>query len=164
MFARSVFSLATIATCLIATEPRTLAACHDAPDIPASRYALNGGEATDNETGLTWQRCSVGQTWKEGGGCTGTVETFDWKDAQRQARGGWRVPTKDELATIVDKKCTPTVNPEVFPNMDSINLTYWTSTRTDPKLAWIIGFEGGSDFDALPDAKNPVRLVRGGKK
>ena len=34
--------------------------------IPASRYATSGAEVTDKETGLVWQRCSVGQTWQEG--------------------------------------------------------------------------------------------------
>jgi hypothetical protein len=29
-----------------------------------TRYDIKGGEVFDKKSNLTWQRCSVGQTWK----------------------------------------------------------------------------------------------------
>ena len=170
MFLRCIHSLGIIVATWIAAGPLSLAACNNgAPSTPASRYVLNGGEATDSETGLTWQRCSVGQTWKEDSGGTGTVQTFGKTHKTRPVADGAcrRRRSSQPLSTKsahIDKKCTPPVNPDVFPTMDPVDLAYWTSARTGSQLAWIIGFQGGSDFDALPEARNPVRLVKGRNK
>src|SRR3954464_5388351 len=89
----------------------------DKSTAPTSRYVLNGDEAQDKQTGLTWQRCSVGQTFKDGA-CTGEIKTFPWDKAAKEARGGWRLPTRDELETLVTKSClAPALNSEVFPGM-----------------------------------------------
>jgi hypothetical protein len=131
--------------------------------IPATRYEMNGADVLDKETGLTWQRCSVGQKWQEGQGCTGTVEAFQWKDASRQARGGWRLPTRDELLTLVSKACSPSINPDAFPGLDPLKLWYWSSEQTDKDLAWLVQFGGGATFNGYQTSENAVRLVRGGK-
>jgi Protein of unknown function (DUF1566)/Tetratricopeptide repeat len=93
----------------------------------SSRYVINGGEVYDKKTDLTWQRCSVGQRWKEDIGCAGVIKTFSWEDAQQLTSGSWRVPTKQELATLVDKSRDdwPTIDREVFPDTDFSH--YWTS-------------------------------------
>jgi hypothetical protein len=130
---------------------------------PTSRYVLNGGEAQDKQTGLTWQRCSVGQSFKDGN-CTGEIKTFTWEQASKAARDGWRLPTRDELDTLITKSClAPALNAEVFPGMDVTKLSYWTSSAPDAGLAWLVYFDGGSDFDGLRGSANPIRLVKGGK-
>lgn len=140
------------------------AACDDSrKPIPTSRYEMKGAEVLDKETGLTWQRCSVGQTWQEGQGCTGAVEQFDWKDARRQAGRGWRLPTREELSTLISRACSPSINPEAFPGVDPVNLWYWSSTQTDRDLAWLVQFGGGATFNGYQSSANPVRLVRDGK-
>jgi len=66
-----------------------------------SRYVIHDGEVFDSKTKLTWARCSVGQEWKHEH-CVGTISTFTFADAQKQANEAWRVPTKDELVSLID--------------------------------------------------------------
>jgi len=140
------------------------AACDPARNpIPATRYEMSGAEILDKETGLTWQRCSVGQEWKDGAGCTGAVEVMDWRDAMKHGRRGWRLPSREELETLVSKACSPSINPDAFPNLDPVNLWYWSSSQTDRDLAWLVQFGGGATFNGYQSSKNAVRLVRGGK-
>ena len=65
------------------------------------RYVIKGDTVYDKQANLSWQRCSLGQRWVDGTGCVGTVERFDFRTAQQQASGTWRIPTKDELPTLV---------------------------------------------------------------
>jgi hypothetical protein len=63
---------------------------------PDSRYQLvnDNTEVKDTQTGLIWQRCSLGQTWS-GSSCTGTATTYNWTNALQTAANmgnGWRVP------------------------------------------------------------------------
>src|SRR2546423_8187735 len=91
------------------------AQCHSA-QLPA-RYEPRGGTVYDKETKLTWQRCSVGQQWKEGQGCVGDVALLTWEEANKLG-GGWRLPSKDELQDLVFQNCPNgqrSVNDEVFP-------------------------------------------------
>lgn len=141
-----------------------LAACDpDRKAIPTTRYEIQGGEVLDKETGLTWQRCSVGQTWKEGEGCAGAVQEFTFANAKKQARGGWRLPTRDELSGLVSMACSPSINPEAFPNLDPIRLWYWSGTETERDLAWLVQFGGGATFNGYQTSANAVRLVRNAK-
>jgi hypothetical protein len=113
------------------------------------RYAINGAEVYDSQTKLIWARCSVGQEWKDGH-CVGTVTYFSFADAQKQAGGEWRVPTKDELLSLVDKerKSFPVVDTAAFPET----------------IAWYVDFtDGYSSGFIAEDNKLAVRLVRNGQ-
>ena len=130
---------------------------------PSSRYVLRGDEVYDTQTGLTWQRCSLGQTWKEGSGCIGAIKRLTWSDAVAQAPTGWRLPTKDEFVTLVSPTCrSPAVNDEVFPNMDPENLWYWTGTPSNKSsFAWhIILDDGFADGRGIRKDPHGVLLVR----
>src|SRR5262249_37829178 len=72
---------------------------------PTTRYQLRGGEVYDKTTDLTWQRCSIGQRWKEGAGCVGVIKQMSWDEAKGQAGSGWRLPSKDELTTLIAPTC-----------------------------------------------------------
>ena len=114
----------------------------------ASRYLLGGAVVFDKETKLTWQRCSVGQQWEDGDGCVGEVRFFSFDEAQEQAGVVWRIPTKDELASLVDQfradeKLTPTIDPVAFPNLDKRNYGYWSSTPSNASQGWYVGFNAG---------------------
>lgn len=105
---------------------------------PMSDFTDNGdGTVTHRESGLQWARCSVGQEFN-GSGCDGQAQVFFWNEtddavAQINAQGGiggysdWRVPTLDELLTIVERcRQAPAINPDLFPNTPWTG--YWSAT------------------------------------
>ncbi len=135
---------------------------HTAPD---SRYDLQSGgaEVWDKQTDLIWQRCSLGQSW-DGSACTGSPTGHTWQqalEAARAAGGGWALPDKRELQSLVERGCyNPAVNSTVFPNTPSS--WYWSSSSVAGygDYAWYVLFNYGGDS---PDAKHfdyYVRLVR----
>ena len=132
---------------------------------PMSRYVIKGGEVYDKTSNLTWERCSVGQSWADSSGCTGTVLALPFDAAQKQGGKGWRVPSMVELSTLIAPTChAPAVNDEAFPGMAPDKLAYWTSTSDDAELAWyLISFLDGEIYDARDyDTARAVRLVRTG--
>ncbi|MGZ5781135.1 MAG: Lcl C-terminal domain-containing protein [Burkholderiaceae bacterium] len=137
-----------------------------------SRYVIKGGQVYDQKTKLTWQRCSVGQRW--GGktrGCVGSVKLVNFGDAQKLGHGSWRVPSKDELATLVDvskignSQKPPMIDEAAFPNMDLTHLVYWTSTSDKKLFAWTVIFGESESYIYSGPRKQllAVRLVRGEK-
>jgi hypothetical protein len=133
-------------------------------------YVIKGGEVYDKKTGLTWQRCSEGQHWRaDATGCVGIVKVYTFDDAQQLATGEWRVPTKEELLTLVDqnKAQRPRIDEVAFPDMDKSILWYWTSTH-GVSGGWGVDFGDGHldnyyDGYFLRSATVAVRLVRGGQ-
>ncbi len=94
---------------------------------PNERFKDNGnGTLTDIQSGLTWMRCSLGQTWN-GNTCTGEPRGYSWQGAQDEAlklnkSGGygsysdWRLPHMPELAMIIERQCAdPRINLSLFP-------------------------------------------------
>jgi len=130
---------------------------------PTSQYLLKGETAFDRKTRLTWQRCSVGQIWHEGKGCVGTVQGLTRLQAELLEKNGWRLPTIEELETLVSPNCSrPAINEEVFPDMDVRSLYYWS--RTSPREAALnyLNFETGTVSADGDDEPYSVRLVRSG--
>jgi len=143
-------------------------------------YTDNGdGTIMDNVTGLTWQKCSMGQSGLD---CaTGTATTYNWfqatgtYDATNNPAttnvcgglgSGWRLPTEYELFTIVDFEIEePAINSAYFPN--TVTLTgqvfYWSSISyvPDTTYAWAVsfylGYDGAGSLKMKPGA---VRCVR----
>jgi len=74
----------------------------------AARYRDQGdGTVMDNHTGLQWMRCSLGQKWR-GNTCEGKANRYKWQAALDKAEdyryaghGDWRMPTIQELNTLV---------------------------------------------------------------
>ena len=146
-----------------------------APTVPTSRFTLHGdGTASDTLTGLTWMRCARGQEW-DGATCHEGRAWFtmvSWKDAVQglerrpmhfAGHDDWRVPTLDELRTLVDLTCRePATNLEVFPATPSWN--FWTATVSEwnDAYAWRIDFATGREnADLKLTSSYHVRLVRG---
>lgn len=144
--------------------------------VPDTRYEVRDGVVTDQSTGLMWKRCSEGQQWN-GDTCSGSPKEFDWKGAQKRAKdvnagkvghkyqfSDWRVPTQDELASLMADHCKePAINTAIFPNTASSK--YWSSTPADVANNanygyFKTGLVGGKTFKS---STLHVRLVRGGQ-
>ncbi len=135
---------------------------------PASHFTINADNTvTDNTTGLTWMRCSLGQT---GSDCSGGAEaTYTWAEALNEVANnysGWRVPNINELLSIVELKCSnPAINLTIFPNTSTLNGGYWSSSphAEDKYDAWAIYFlHGYAEKSNKTHTYKRVRLVRGG--
>jgi len=135
---------------------------------PTSRFTFDdAGLVTDTDTGITWMRCALGQTW-DGTTCSGRVNTYDWQDAMREVKkmndkhyGGhsdWRLPYIPELASIVERQCfNPRVNMAVFPATPS--MTFWSGMERMgfTNMAYALDFGQG---DAKPTDKAEMGAVR----
>ncbi len=144
-------------------------------------YLVYGNKVFDKRTKLEWARCSIGQIWEDDT-CTGTPSRFNWYTARNFQRDGWRLPTKEEMTTLIecgtDKQKTaledeydsycladhniPTIHQSVFPNTPST--LYWTATETRTLCcAWWLDFRGGGfGTDGGKNIAMSVRLVRDG--
>jgi hypothetical protein len=147
--------------------------CSDATNdnfTPIQDFIDHGnGTVTHKKTGLMWQKCSVGQNWN-GSNCSGTAERYDLnyaKNIQSNFAGynNWRLPTVNELISIVDYKKTyptPLINLQVFSGND---LPYWSSTSDfkNANYAWFVEFSGASDESSSylgTTFQSAVRFVR----
>lgn len=78
----------------------------------------NETEVRDTKTGLIWRRCALGQTWQKTKGCVGEVALMRCADVDENVRllgEKWRLPTIDELLTLVDARCQePVINTKIF--------------------------------------------------
>ena len=74
----------------------------------------------------------------------------------------WRVPSLEELRTIVDKNNSPTIKSE-FKNTASY--LYWSSTpfADGSDYAWVINFDGGGEGNGDKSYGYNVRCVRDSK-
>jgi hypothetical protein len=135
---------------------------------PAERFDLHGdGTAADRRTGLVWQRCAVGQTWR-GGRCDGEPKTFDWNEAKRRFgqpdSAGWRLPGLKELASIAELACwAPAIDLKVFPDTQSAGFWSASSVASGSAYAWGLNFYDGYDFWYGRGYAFQVRLVRAGQ-
>lgn len=138
------------------------------PSIDVDNFTDNNdGTVTDNRLGLTWMRCSLGQTW-ENSNCSGDAMVLNWQQALVAAHGyeyagknGWRVPNVKELASITERQCVrPAVNQYLFPNTPADD--FWTSTPAiaDQQRAWVIAFFNSSNSIKDKNAFVYTRLVR----
>lgn len=142
---------------------------------PASRFIVNKQEGTafDTQTKLTWKLCSLGQIFKNDQ-CEGEAAMPSWKDALNTFKKdtlGWRMPSIDELETIIEKRCTnPAINQEIFPSVPSLSI--WSATSIPGfNMPWTVSLKSGDVIGgdvisfALKSAKNKdqgaVLLVRG---
>ncbi|QTL37802.1 DUF1566 domain-containing protein [Pseudoalteromonas viridis] len=140
------------------------------PSTPTNRFTLNdNGTVTDNQNGLVWMRCSLGQTW-DGSTCTGSASTYTWAQALASADesnyagfSDWYLPNIKELNSIVETACyDPAINLTVFPNTPSSG--YWSSSPYAYYYynAWYVYFSLGGGLNLNKNGSKRVRLVRAG--
>lgn len=137
------------------------------PTTPTADFIVhNDGTVTHSTTGLMWMRCNLGERW-ENGRCAGLYRKYTWQEALSNNGDGyagytdWRLPNKNELASIVEHRCwNPSTNQAIFPT--SRPSWYWTSTpvATNPGMAWNIHFSDGDLHILYKTDDHYVRLVR----
>jgi hypothetical protein len=126
----------------------------------AQRFKLViGGEAVlDKETGLVWEKSP-------------SSRTFDWVNddiffhcntLRKGNRLGWRVPTVQELATLVDASTGGLPEGHPFSNVQSA--AYWSANTyaLDTKYAWIVFFRSSEvNAQLKTEANTFLWCVRG---
>ncbi len=140
---------------------------------PTNRFKDNGdGTITDTKTKLTWRHCALGMSWN-GQTCEGQSVSYDFVNARiaieelNAARDSnhsdWRLPTSEELASIVESRCfKPAINLDVFPY--SPESGFWTATEIEGVVApraKVIHFIHGGEYVANKAQSWRIRPVAG---
>src|SRR5664279_4073220 len=76
-------------------------------DAPAGRYTVTSGTVYDSKTKLTWQQVvpATGYIWA-------AAKTYCVGVGASLGGTGWRLPTRNELLTIVDySRTNPSIDP-----------------------------------------------------
>jgi hypothetical protein len=157
-----LYQLLWIAITLIASQPA----------LADERFTISGNamEVQDTTTGLIWRRCSEGQVW-DVDKCTGKAQEFNYKGALAHANRQvqivdkkkikWRVPTIDELATLVNPAGKPAaIDVDVFPG--TTPRQFWSATphESEATQAMVVYFKGGHVYKYHRNNKAHLRLVR----
>ncbi|MBB1489660.1 DUF1566 domain-containing protein [Oceanospirillum sp. D5] len=135
------------------------------------RFILHDATAFDTKTGLTWLRCSAGTYWDANAGCVGDVKIMSLTQAELYAANtgtDWRVPTIQELYSIVDINSTnPAIRSDIFPDIKNLSegAPYWSDSEVEglPSLFYYIDFIDGSVDGHSNGFPLAVRLVRSGR-
>ena len=173
-----------------------LQGCDNPPPLSNERFILDQkGTVIDQESGLMWMQCSLGQQWRRNA-CEGEPVKVSWNKANHELQphqfagfSDWRLPTIDELSSIVfcstgrtelerpderfqrktDGRCvegnyqTPTINLAVFPNTPAD--WFWSSSPFvhHERDAWGLNFAEGNVSWGVRGNESHVRLVRNTK-
>ena len=135
----------------------------------ASSFYPKNHIVVDLARNIEWLRCSVGQQWN-GETCMGetllmthetTMQAIEI--ANEQLGPEWRLPSLDELYSLVCKKCIKgkKFDQSIFPNTDP--RAYWTGERNSMSKGsyWTVNFFTGHKFGRFyPEQEMAVRLVR----
>ena len=123
----------------------------------------------DLSKNIEWLRCSVGQQWS-GETCIGETILMNHQVimqaidiANQQLGPAWRLPTLEELYSLVCKKCPKgeKFEPIIFPKTDP--RAYWTGEKNSitKRSYWTVNFFTGHKFGRFfPEQEMAVRLVR----
>lgn len=124
--------------------------------------AFGGVAVLDNETGLVWEQSP-------------SAPFFTWLNAHNHcneltvgSRLGWRLPTIQELASLVDPNAAgapflPAGQP--FANIEAQGAAYWSATTSagDTSRAWAVNFTNANVFNDFKNGGKIVWCVRGGQ-
>ena len=123
---------------------------------PEERYRVADGAVYDTQTQLTWQQVIP-------------PARYGWADAEAycaelslgdNAGDSWRLPSINELQTLVDDTTNPAIDLVAFPKTPSEY--FWSSSMVidDPTRAWTAFFTNGSTYSFALTASKNVRCVR----
>ena len=131
---------------------------------------FDGAAVLDKETGRVWEQSPSTDTfcWTASASCPGTGLAPDALSHCYQlevgGRKGWRVPTIEELASLVDTSQPSLTLPADHP-FDVQATPHWSATTnaSDASRAWAVGFSTGLVFNPVKTATREVWCVRGGQ-
>lgn len=131
--------------------------------------AREDGTAFDTTTNLTWCRFSIGQRWENASVLDNAIK-MNWHDAMEIAKsfnkndacGGftdWRLPSHEELKSLVDDDKSPSINQVIFHNTPKE--AFWSSSNAIyTNCAMFVNFGFGNGGNDNKSNKCAVRLVR----
>lgn len=131
--------------------------------LPAAQrfvLVLDGAAVLDKETGLVWEKSpdTTERTW---------IEAINYcYNKTVGGRKGWRLPTVDELASLVDPTHLGPALPSGHPFENVRSNEYWSSTEYagNPDYAWWVRMNNGDVFNFGNKSSNVfVWAVRGGQ-
>lgn len=129
----------------------------------------DNGDGTITHGHLMWKQCAEGQI---GFDCVGQPIHCSWIEAMRipivanattafVGHSDWRLPTREELASLVMDGREPAACTEAFPNCPAS--PFWSSSIGSPggqHYAWSINFSNGDIGRSFSHRAFSVRLVR----
>ena len=125
---------------------------------PIAGYAQffeEGHVVRDVRNNIDWLRCSAGQLWDyDKGQCTGETVRLSQdeiiiaiRQANKQLGGNWRLPSLEELESLVCDECEPPkIRSKYFPNIE--REAYWTGSKNsfNGKMWWSVNFMTGHSY------------------
>ena len=129
-----------------------IGACEIAAAAERFTLTLNGEAVKDKMTGLVWEQAPD----KEFDVWSASVARCATKEVGGQK--GWRAPTKDELATLIDPDRNDPSLPEGHPFSNIRSDIFWSSTphASDDILAYYVSFFTGQ---VISDQKSQTRRM-----
>lgn len=129
------------------------------PNAERFKLVLDGEGVLDKETGLIWERSPNNATpmkWNEA-----IIYCYQKSIGNRK---GWRLPTVEELASLVDPTQSAPSLPSGHPFNNVATYDYWSATTVvnADSQAWLVGFGSGSVNTDNKQSNLFVWCVRGG--
>jgi hypothetical protein len=120
-----------------------------------AQFFEDGYTIKDVRNNIIWLRCTVGQTWDyDTKTCVGEIVKLNHDEieiartqAAEQLGGNWRLPTLEELESLVCETCEkPKINEKYFPGISPE--AYWTQTQNkfNSKMFWTVNFMTGHNY------------------
>ena len=165
---RKLFSLVSVLTSMFVFSPQSARAdvWGDLLD-PSVRFTVlasfNYDAVLDNETGLIWERAPAppSQLFIQ----SGATYTCNNLIVGNNGRKGWRLPTVQELGSLVDtNQASPTL-PLGHPFVNVDGGFFWSATvdANSPANAWGLQFSNGAAYGYPSSAFERRWCVRGGQ-
>ena len=141
-----------------------------APLASHAQFFEEGHLVRDVRNNITWLRCSVGQRWDyDTGKCVGKVVRLNHEEikdaiaqADQQLGGSWRLPSVEELETLICGDCEPPkTRTKYFPDIQ--REAYWTGSQNffNSKMYWSVNFMTGHTYSRFFAYQQlPFLLVR----
>ncbi|HMT92589.1 DUF1566 domain-containing protein [uncultured Thiothrix sp.] len=124
----------------------------------------NGGlpgyeKATDYDTSRNDQTCSGFSMGNNASYCNTKAFVNRVNQATYCGANNWRLPTREELNSLVDYQASPRIDINFFPN--TIDSYYWTSVpyAYRNQHVWVISFHHGGGSPSYKHMNHLVRLV-----